>query len=119
MLVLLSVLAIGVATLSSAFGEGAVDTDRELADELYGDVYGPCPDGHAGPVLQWEDTVEHYQEVAERAQLSDITEPIDQIDLVDVITADGTGVVCAPGTRGLVWTGASYRVADGGTEEGK
>jgi hypothetical protein len=91
-----------------------VDTDRQLADKLYGD-YGPCPEGEAGPTLQWEDTVDQYENVSERAQLMTVTEPIDQVDIVDVTLADGTGVVCAPGTGGLLWTGITYRVIADGT----
>ena len=87
----------------------SVDTDRQLAEKLYG-ANGPCPKGKAGPTLQWEDTVDQYANVAERAQLTTVTETIDQIDLVDVTLPDGTGVVCALGQKGLLSTGATYKV---------
>jgi hypothetical protein len=88
-----------------------VDTDRHLADRLYGDEFGPCPEGEAGPTLQWEDTSDQYQIVVERAQLATITVPIDEIDNVNVTLPDGRVAICALGTKGLVWTGASYFIA--------
>ncbi len=109
---------LSLAGVHTGGASGQVDSDTELADQLYSD-YGPCPDGEIVSYLQWEDTVTEYQNVVDHAQLAVVSKPIDQIDQVNVLLQDGTGVVCAPGTQGLLWTGASFRVlnVDGDTSD--